>query len=240
VVFSAHGVSPAVRADAEARGLDVIDAMCPLVGKVHAEARRFAAEGNTIFLVGHDGQEEVEGTMGEAPDAIRLVEDLDGAEYVHAPDPDRVAYVTQTTLAVDETETIVNALRRRFPNLRGPSSADICYATTNRQHAVRDIAGECDALLVVGSRTSSNSRRLVEVAEREGTRAYLLDDETGLDCAWLGGARTVGITAGASAPEHLVQSLVAALTTLGTVEVEERTTTTESLHFRLPKEIAPS
>jgi 4-hydroxy-3-methylbut-2-enyl diphosphate reductase len=240
VVFSAHGVSPAVRADAEGRGLDVIDAMCPLVGKVHAEARRFAAEGNTIFLVGHDGHEEVEGTMGEAPDAIRLVEDLDGAEYVHAPDPDRVAYVTQTTLAVDETETIVNALRRRFPNLRGPSSADICYATTNRQHAVRDIAGECDALLVVGSRTSSNSRRLVEVAEREGTRAYLLDDETGLDCAWLGGARTVGITAGASAPEHLVQSLVAALTTLGTVEVEERTTTTESLHFRLPKEIAAS
>lgn len=240
VVFSAHGVSPAVRRDAEERGLDVIDAMCPLVGKVHAEARRFAAEGDTIFLIGHDGHEEVEGTMGEAPAVMTLVEDLEDAEYVHAPDPSRVAFVTQTTLAVDETETIVKALRRRFPNLRGPSSADICYATTNRQHAVRDIAAECDVVLVVGSRTSSNSRRLVEVVEREGTSAHLLDDETGLDAAWLRGARTVGITAGASAPERIVQSLVAALRTLGTVEVEERTTTTESLHFRLPKEIAAS
>jgi 4-hydroxy-3-methylbut-2-enyl diphosphate reductase len=238
VVFSAHGVSPAVRRDADERGLDVIDAMCPLVGKVHAEARRFAAEGRTIFLIGHDGHEEVEGTMGEAPEAMTLIEDLDDAEYADPPDPDRVAYLTQTTLAVDETATIVNTLRRRYPNLRGPSSADICYATANRQQAVREIAAECDVVLVVGSATSSNSRRLVEVVEREGTPAFLLDDETGLDTAWLHGARTVGITAGASAPERIVQNLVGVLGTLGTVEVEERTTTTESLHFRLPKEIA--
>jgi len=238
VVFSAHGVSPAVRTDAEERGLDVIDAMCPLVGKVHAEARRFASEGRTIFLIGHDGHEEVEGTVGEAPEAMTLIEDLDDAEYVAAPDPDRVAYLTQTTLAVDETASIVNTLRRRFPNLRGPSSADICYATANRQQAVREIAADCDVVLVVGSATSSNSRRLVEVAEREGARAFLLDDETGLDTAWLRGTRTVGITAGASAPERIVQKLVSALSSLGTVEVEERTTTTESLHFRLPKEIA--
>jgi 4-hydroxy-3-methylbut-2-enyl diphosphate reductase len=240
VVFSAHGVSPAVRTDAVERGLDVIDAMCPLVGKVHAEARRFAAEGRTIFLIGHDGHEEVEGTMGEAPDAMTLVEDLHDAEYVAAADPDRVAYLTQTTLAVDETETIVNALRRRYPNLHGPSSADICYATANRQQAVREIAADCDVVLVAGSRTSSNSRRLVEVVEREGTRAYLVDDETGVDAAWLGGAATVGLTAGASAPERIVRQLVAALATLGTVEVDERTTTTESLQFRLPKEIAAS
>jgi 4-hydroxy-3-methylbut-2-enyl diphosphate reductase len=238
VVFSAHGVSPAVRRDAEARGLDVIDAMCPLVGKVHAEARRFAADGRTIFFIGHAGHEEVEGTMGEAEDSIQLVESLADAEYAHAPDPERVAYLTQTTLAVEETAAIVNTLRRRFPSLRGPRSDDICYATSNRQHAVRRIARECDLVLVAGSATSSNSKRLVEVVEREGTPAYLVDDETHVDAAWLAGASTVGLTAGASAPEHVVQRLVATLGALGSVHVDERTTTTEDLHFRLPKEIA--
>jgi 4-hydroxy-3-methylbut-2-enyl diphosphate reductase len=238
VVFSAHGVSPAVRADARERGLDVIDAMCPLVGKVHAEARRFAADGSTIFLIGHEGHEEVEGTMGEAEASIQLVQDLVDAEYVVADDPERVAYLTQTTLAVDETAAIVNVLRRRFPALRGPRSDDICYATSNRQQAVRTIAHECDLVLVAGSQTSSNSKRLVEVVEREGTRAYLVDDETEVDAAWLDGATTIGITAGASAPEHVVDRLVTALGALGSVVVDERTTTTEDLQFRLPKEIA--
>jgi 4-hydroxy-3-methylbut-2-enyl diphosphate reductase len=176
--------------------------------------------------------------MGEAPEAMTLVESLDDAEYVAAADPDRVAYLTQTTLAVDETATIVNALRRRYPQLRGPSSDDICYATANRQQAVREIASECDVVLVAGSRTSSNSRRLVEVVEREGTQAHLVDDESGVDAAWLRGARTVGVTAGASAPEAIVGRLVTALSGLGSVSVDERTTTTEHLHFRLPKEIA--
>jgi len=238
VVFSAHGVSPAVRRDAERRRLDVIDAMCPLVGKVHAEARRFAADGSTIFFIGHEGHEEVEGTMGEAEGSMELVQDLVDAEHVLPPDPERVAYLTQTTLAVEETSAIVNALRRRFPALRGPRSDDICYATSNRQHAARTIARECDLVLVAGSATSSNSKRLVEVVEREGTPAYLVDDETHVDAAWLAGASTIGLTAGASAPEHVVQRLVTSLGALGTVEVDERTTTTEDLHFRLPKEIA--
>jgi len=237
VVFSAHGVSPAVRAAAAERGLDVIDATCPLVSKVHAEARRFAAEGKTIFLIGHEGHEEVEGTQGEAPDAIRLVEDIAAAERVQAADPDRVAYLTQTTLAVDETDEIVGRLRERFPALRGPASEDICYATSNRQNAVRAVAREADVVLVAGSETSSNSKRLVEVARREGTRAYLVDDETDVDVAWLAGAATIGITAGASAPERIVHGLVKALASLGPVDVEERTQTVESLRFRLPKEL---
>jgi len=237
VVFSAHGVSPAVRAAAAERGLDVIDATCPLVSKVHAEARRFAAEGKTIFLIGHEGHEEVEGTQGEAPDAIRLVEDIAAAERVQAADPDRVAYLTQTTLAVDETDEIVGRLRERFPALRGPASEDICYATSNRQNAVRAVAREADVVLVAGSETSSNSKRLVEVARREGTRAYLVDDETDVDVAWLAGAATIGITAGSSAPERIVHGLVKALASLGPVDVEERTQTVESLRFRLPKEL---
>ena len=237
VVFSAHGVSPAVRTDAAERGLDVIDATCPLVSKVHAEARRFAAEGRTIFLIGHAGHEEVEGTRGEAAEAIRLVEDLAAAARADASDPDRVAYLTQTTLAADETEEIVDSLRERFPALRGPASEDICYATSNRQNAVRAVAREADVVLVAGSATSSNSKRLVEVARREGTKAYLVDDETDVDVAWLAGAATVAITAGASAPERIVQNLVAALASLGPVGVEERTQTVESLRFRLPKEL---
>jgi 4-hydroxy-3-methylbut-2-en-1-yl diphosphate reductase len=237
VVFSAHGVSPAVRAAAAERRLDVVDATCPLVAKVHAEARRFAAEGRTIFLVGHDGHEEVEGTLGEAPEAMVLVEDADRALAADAADPERVAFLTQTTLAVDETEEIVDVLRRRYPALKGPASDDICYATANRQQAVRAVARESDVVLVAGSRTSSNSLRLVEVAQREGARAYLVDDETEVDVAWLHGAGTIGITAGASAPEAIVARLVSALASLGRVEVEERSTTTETMQFRLPREV---
>jgi 4-hydroxy-3-methylbut-2-enyl diphosphate reductase len=237
VVFSAHGVSPAVRSDAAGRALDVIDATCPLVSKVHAEARRFADEGRTIFLIGHAGHEEVEGTTGEAPGSIRLVEDADDAARVAVDDPDRVAFLTQTTLAVDETDEIVDVLRSRFPALKGPGSDDICYATANRQQAVREVARDADVVLVAGSVTSSNSKRLVEVAEREGARAYLVDDETDVDLAWLRGVSTVGITAGASAPERIVTRLVGALASLGPVEVEERTTTTEDVQFRLPKEL---
>jgi 4-hydroxy-3-methylbut-2-enyl diphosphate reductase len=238
VVFSAHGVSPAVRSEAARRRHDVIDATCPLVSKVHAEARRFAAEGRTVFLIGHAGHEEVEGTRGEAADSIRLVEDVAAAGRVSARDPGRVAYLTQTTLAVDETDEIVARLRERFPALRGPASEDICYATSNRQNAVRAVARECDVVLVAGSETSSNSKRLVEVARREGARAYLVDDETEVDVAWLAGAATVGITAGASAPERIVHRLVGALAALGPVDVEERTQTVESLRFRLPRDIA--
>jgi len=236
-VFSAHGVSPAVRAEAAERGLDVIDATCPLVSKVHAEARRFAAAGNTVFLIGHSGHEEIEGTYGEAPDATVLVENVADAARVAAPDPERVTFLTQTTLAVDETEEIIDTLRGRFPALRGPSSDDICYATTNRQKAVREVARESDVVLVVGSRTSSNSLRLVEVAEREGARAYLVDDETDVDLAWIADAGTIGVSAGASAPEELVHSLVASLAALGGADVEQTTTATESLRFKLPQEV---
>ncbi len=237
VVFSAHGVSPAVRDAARSAQLDVIDATCPLVSKVHAEARHFAADGRTIFLVGHAGHEEVEGTQGEAPDAIRVVEDVEDAELVDAPDPTRVSFLTQTTLAVDETDEVVAALRKRFPQLRGPKTDDICYATTNRQQSVRVVAREADVVLVVGSKTSSNSLRLVEVARREDTRAYLVDDERDVDVAWLRGAGTIGLTAGASAPQQLVDRLVESLRGLGRVEVEERMTTSESVQFKLPREV---
>jgi 4-hydroxy-3-methylbut-2-en-1-yl diphosphate reductase len=236
-VFSAHGVSPAVRQEAAARGLDVIDATCPLVSKVHAEARRFAAAGNTVFLIGHSGHEEIEGTHGEAPDATVLVEDIHDAARVEAPEPDKVTFLTQTTLAVDETAEIIETLKERYPALRGPSSDDICYATTNRQKAVREVARESDVVLVVGSRTSSNSLRLVEVAEREGTKAHLVDDETDVDLAWIANAGTIGLSAGASAPEGLVHRLIASLAALGGAEVEQTTTATESLRFKLPQEV---
>jgi 4-hydroxy-3-methylbut-2-enyl diphosphate reductase len=237
VVFSAHGVSPAVRSTAKERQLDVIDATCPLVSKVHAEARHFAADGDTIFLVGHVGHEEVEGTQGEALGAIRVVQDAREAALVDAPDPARVSFLTQTTLAVDETNEVVEVLRKRFPQLRGPKTDDICYATTNRQQSVRAVAEQADVVLVVGSKTSSNSLRLVEVAQREGASAYLVDDEGDVDVAWLRDASAIGLTAGASAPDELVDRLVAALAALGPVRVEERTTTTESVQFRLPREV---
>jgi 4-hydroxy-3-methylbut-2-en-1-yl diphosphate reductase len=234
LVFSAHGVSPAVRAAAAERELDVIDATCPLVNKVHAEARRFARDGFTIVLVGHEGHEEVDGTLGEAPDCVRVVADVGDVATLEVEDPDRVAYLTQTTLAVDETDEVVAALRARFPRLAGPNSSDICYATQNRQDAVKVLAASSDVILVVGSANSSNSRRLVEVAERHGARAHLIDDERAIDPAWLAGARTVGLTAGASAPEALVQRVLAALRSLGDTRVVERPTTRETVRFKLP------
>jgi len=234
VVFSAHGVSPQVKATAAARGLDVIDATCPLVNKVHAEARNFARAGKTIVLVGHHGHEEVEGTMGEAPGSIVLVERVEDVAALDIPDPENVAFLTQTTLAVDDTLLVVDALRERFPALEGPRSDDICYATQNRQQALKAVARVSDFVLVVGSENSSNSVRLVEVAEKEGTPARLIDDHTALDPAWLAGKRTIGLTAGASAPERLVQKVVDELAGLGPVTVEDRTVAQESIQFNLP------
>ncbi|MFD2395945.1 4-hydroxy-3-methylbut-2-enyl diphosphate reductase [Prauserella oleivorans] len=237
VVFSAHGVSPAVREDASRRGLDVVDATCPLVSKVHREARRFARDGHTVFLIGHAGHEEVEGTLGEAPERTILVERAEDVATLDVADPERVSYLMQTTLALDEAEGIVAALRERFPALKGPGSDDICYATTNRQDAVRAVARESDVVLVAGSANSSNSRRLVEVAQREGARAYLVDNVTEIDLDWLAGARTVGLSAGASAPTVLVDEIVDALSGLGNLDVTERTTATETVNFSLPKEV---
>ncbi|WP_190812577.1 4-hydroxy-3-methylbut-2-enyl diphosphate reductase [Saccharopolyspora pogona] len=231
VVFSAHGVSPAVREEAQRRGLTVIDATCPLVAKVHAEARRFAGRGDTLVLIGHSGHEEVEGTLGEAPDQTVLVESVEDVGEIEVPDPRRVSYLTQTTLAVDETADIVAALRRRFPAVRGPSSKDICYASTNRQDALSAIAGECDLVLVIGSANSSNSKRLVELARRQGTAAHLIDDVTDIQPAWLTGAETIGFTAGASAPPGLVEDVIDHLEPATVIEHE---TTREEIRFGLP------
>jgi 4-hydroxy-3-methylbut-2-enyl diphosphate reductase len=240
VVFSAHGVSPAVRAEAGRRGLATIDATCPLVAKVHAEARRFVSDGYLVVLIGHAGHEEVEGTLGEAPGAMTLVQSVADVAALDPADPGKVAYLMQTTLAADEAGEIVDALRERFPGARGPGSDDICYATTNRQLAVRAIAAESDVVLVAGSANSSNSRRLVETAERAGTPAYLIDNTGDIELGWLTGASTVGITAGASAPPEAVSQIVAALGGLGHVEVGERVLTTESIRFSLPKEVRPA
>ena len=240
VVFSAHGISPAVREAADHRRLRVIDATCPLVAKVHAEAKRFAKGGRTIFLIGHAGHEEIEGTTGEAPEAIRLIGDGAGRDRVadvEVEDPTKVAYLTQTTLAVDEVEETVELLRERFPMLEGPGSDDICYATQNRQDAVKAIAHECDLLLVIGSDNSSNSKRLVEVARREGCRGELIDDESDVELGWLDDVGTVGLTAGASAPEAMVEQVIGALGGLGDVEVTERRVIDESLRFTLPSEL---
>jgi 4-hydroxy-3-methylbut-2-en-1-yl diphosphate reductase len=237
VVFSAHGVSPAVRAAAASRGLDTIDATCPLVAKVHAEARRFAAEGYLVVLIGHAGHEEVDGTLGEAPGSMVLVQSVAEVSALRPPDPAKVAYLMQTTLSADEASGIVDALLERFPAARGPGSDDICYATTNRQLAVRAIAAESDLVLVAGSANSSNSRRLVETAERAGTRAYLIDHPSDIELGWLAGAATIGLTAGASAPPAMVSQIVAALRGLGPVELSERVIATESIRFGLPKEV---
>jgi 4-hydroxy-3-methylbut-2-enyl diphosphate reductase len=237
VVFSAHGVSPQVRAEATHRGLDVIDATCPLVAKVHAEARRFAGRGDTVVLIGHAGHEEVEGTLGEAPENTRLVGTVADVERLNVPDPEKVSYVTQTTLAVDEAADVVAALRERFPKLVGPSSDDICYATTNRQDAVRAVITDADLLLVVGSTNSSNSMRLVEIAERAGVAAYLVDDASRIDPSWLAGRQVVALTAGASAPQDLVDEVITTLSGLGRVQVSERWVATETLSFTLPKEV---
>ena len=237
IVFSAHGVSPEVRLTARAKSLQVIDATCPLVTKVHAEAVRFASRGCTILLVGHADHDEVVGTVGEAPDQIVLVQSRDEAETVDVPDPANVAVITQTTLSLDETRDILDVIRRRFPAARFPSSADICYATQNRQRAVKDIAARADLVLVVGSENSSNSMRLVEVARTLGAEAHLIDDVSQIDSRWLSGARVVGITAGASAPETLVQEVVGYLRMRGSDEVETVEVVREDVRFHLPPQL---
>jgi 4-hydroxy-3-methylbut-2-en-1-yl diphosphate reductase len=236
-VFSAHGVAPAVYENARALRLQTIDATCPLVTKVHVEARRFAAAGYTIVLVGHDGHDEVEGTMGEAPDQIVLVQSEQDVDALELPDEEHVAYITQTTLSVDETRGIVERLRDRFPAIVGPRTDDICYATTNRQAAVRKLAHECDLVLVIGSRNSSNSVRLVEVANDLGTRAHLIDNASELEESWLEGVHTVGISSGASAPESLVQELVERFRERGVSDFSEVEVTREDVRFMLPKTI---
>jgi 4-hydroxy-3-methylbut-2-enyl diphosphate reductase len=237
LVLSAHGVAPAVHERAARRRLRTVDATCPLVSKVHAEARRYAAEGYTILLVGHEGHEEVEGTLGEAPEATVLVQTVDDAEQVRIPDPARVAYVTQTTLSVDETAEIVATLRRRFPEIEGPRAGDICYATTNRQRAVKELAVEIDLLLVIGSQNSSNSKRLVETGRAAGVEAHLIEDEAAIDERWLEGAETVGLTSGASAPEHLVRRVCDWFRARGVEEIVSPGAVFEDVFFRLPVEI---
>jgi 4-hydroxy-3-methylbut-2-enyl diphosphate reductase len=236
-VFSAHGVSPAVHAEAERRSLRTIDATCPLVTKVHREAVKFAAEGYTIILIGHAGHEEVEGTMGEAPDHIVLVETEEDVDALQVPDPEKIAYISQTTLSVDETLAIINRLREKFPHITGPRTDDICYATTNRQAAVKQMAPLCDLVLVIGSRNSSNSNRLVEVAREHGAASHLIDNETQVDETWLEGVETVGITSGASAPEELVRRLVDYFRERGVDDVSEFEVVHEDVRFMLPKTI---
>jgi 4-hydroxy-3-methylbut-2-en-1-yl diphosphate reductase len=237
VVFSAHGVAPSVTANASRRRLQTIDATCPLVTKVHVEAKKFAAEGYTIVLVGHAGHEEVEGTMGEAPDRIVLIEGVEDVDRLEVDDPDRIAYISQTTLSVDETRAIINRLRERFPAIIGPRTDDICYATTNRQAAVKELARECDLVLVIGSRNSSNSNRLVEVAREQGCASHLIDHLEQVREEWLADKRVVGITSGASAPEQLVQRLVEFFRARGTSDVRELEVVKEDVRFMLPKAI---
>ncbi|HTU77535.1 MAG TPA: 4-hydroxy-3-methylbut-2-enyl diphosphate reductase [Solirubrobacteraceae bacterium] len=236
-VFSAHGIAPSVRQGAAERGLQTIDATCPLVTKVHREAVRFAREGYTIVLVGHDGHEEVEGTMGEAPSQIVLVESEQDVDTLEVPDRERIAYITQTTLAVGETSAIVARLRERFPAIVGPRTDDICYATTNRQAAVRQMAGSCQLMLVIGSRNSSNSLRLVEVARDCGTEAHLIDSAREIDERWLDDVRVVGISSGASAPEELVSELVDFFRARGVSDISEFDVIREDVRFMLPKPI---
>ena len=237
VVLSAHGVAPDVYRRCEERNLKVVDAVCPLVSKVHAEARRYAGRGLKIALVGHAGHVEVEGTMGEAPEAMVLVETPEDVESLELEDGEQIAYLTQTTLSLDDTAEVVDALRARFPDLVGPPSADICYATQNRQDAVKKICEEATVVLVVGSRTSSNANRLVEVARSCGAEAHLIDDEADLDPDWLEGHETAGLTAGASSPDLLVDRVVERLAELGFGEREEVEITREDVFFRLPAEL---
>jgi 4-hydroxy-3-methylbut-2-enyl diphosphate reductase len=236
-VFSAHGVSPAVHAEADRRGLDTIDATCPLVTKVHREAVKFAEQGYTIVLIGHDGHEEVEGTMGEAPDHIVLVETEEDVDNLVLENPDKVAYISQTTLSVDETRAIINRLRERFPQITGPRTDDICYATTNRQAAVKQMATECDLVLVIGSQNSSNSQRLVQVARELGADSYLIDHAGQVRDEWVEGKRVVGISSGASAPDELVEALVDWFRDRGVTDVSELEVVREDVRFMLPKKI---
>ena len=236
-IFSAHGVSPQVHEEAQVRQLRVIDATCPLVTKVHVEAKRFAREGYTILLIGHEGHDEVVGTMGEAPEAIGLVQTVEEARTITVRDPDRVAIITQTTLSVDDTKAIVEVLKERFPTLVAPSKDDICYATQNRQNAVKTMTEDAEVILVIGARNSSNSIRLTEVAEDAGRRAYLINDAREIDPRWFTEVSCVGVTSGASAPEHLVREVVEALQRLGATEVEERELIREDVNFGLPIEL---
>lgn len=236
-VFSAHGVAPSVHAEAAERKLQTIDATCPLVTKVHREAVKFAEDGYTIILIGHDGHEEVEGTMGEAPDSIILVETLDDVDSLEVDDPEKLAFISQTTLSVDETSIIIDRLRERFPSIISPRTDDICYATTNRQAAVKQLAPLCELVLVIGSSNSSNSNRLVEVAREHGARSHLIDNESQVEEQWLEGVETLGITSGASAPEELVQRLVDLFREQGTSDVEEFEVVEEDVRFMLPKTI---
>jgi 4-hydroxy-3-methylbut-2-enyl diphosphate reductase len=237
VVLSAHGVAPNVYREAASRGLGSIDATCPLVTKVHNEARKFARDGYDIVLIGHEGHEEVVGTMGEAPNSITLIGTPEEAEKLELERPDRVAYLSQTTLSVDETNEVIDVLRRRFPSIQGPPREDICYATQNRQQAVKALATRSDVVLVIGSDNSSNSNRLAEVAQSCGARSYLIDDETEIRSEWLDDANVVGITSGASAPEWLVDRVIGYFRDRGVSDVETVTVIEENVHFALPKEL---
>jgi 4-hydroxy-3-methylbut-2-enyl diphosphate reductase len=236
-IFSAHGVAPSVRREAKERKLEVIDATCPLVTKVHLEAVKFAREGSSIVLIGHKDHDEVIGTLGEVPDCSFLVETVDDVDRLELPDPTRVRYLTQTTLSLDETREIVARLKERFPLVQGPPAQDICYATENRQMAVKAMAEVCDLLLVVGSQNSSNSKRLVEVGDNHGVRSHLVNDRTDVNPAWLDGIRNVAVTAGASAPEHLVQDLIEFLREYGYRDLEEIEMVDEDVRFSLPAEL---
>ena len=239
VVFSAHGVSLAVRADAQARGLRIFDATCPLVTKVHMEVMRMHEQGREIVMIGHAGHPEVEGTMGQVGGRIHLVQSVDDVAALSVGSPDSLAYVTQTTLSVDDAGDIVAALKRRFPTIAGPKKDDICYATQNRQDAVKVLAPQVDVVIVVGSPNSSNSNRLREVAANRGARAYMVDTAAELDARWIAGARRIGVTAGASAPELLVEQVIARLRELGAKNVSELSGTEERVVFALPKSLAP-
>src|ERR1700719_944269 len=237
VIFSAHGVSPAVRAEARERNLQVIDATCPLVTKVHLEAVKFARQNHTIVLIGHKDHDEVIGTLGEAPESTILVSTVEDVDRLEVKDPERVSFITQTTLSLDEAEDIVDRLRQRFPKIKGPAAQDICYATENRQLAVKAVVPLCQLLLVVGSQNSSNSRRLVEVCQKIGVPAYLIDDLGEVQSEWLGGVETVAVTAGASAPENLVEGLIRSLQGRGYTELEEMEIKEEDVRFNLPTEL---
>lgn len=236
-VFSAHGVSGAVEQEARTRSLPVIDATCPLVTKVHKEGRNHARKGREVILIGHAGHPEVEGTQGQIPGGVHLVSSSADVANVQVRDPENVAYVTQTTLSVDDTRDIIEALQARFPKIVGPDVKDICYATQNRQQAVRELAGQVDMLLVVGAQNSSNSNRLREIGTEIGIPSYLIDDASGLDPAWLQGVATVGVTAGASAPEELVRELIARLGEFGQVQVENLAGAVENMQFKLPRKL---
>ncbi|WP_342238933.1 4-hydroxy-3-methylbut-2-enyl diphosphate reductase [Inquilinus sp. OTU3971] len=236
-IFSAHGVSRSVEADAEQRGLQVIDATCPLVSKVHIEGRKYAAQDRTVILIGHAGHAEVEGTTGQIPGGVTLISTVEEVATLEIPDPERVSYITQTTLSVDDTKAVIDALTAKFPAIVGPDTKDICYATQNRQRAVRELAQVADVLLVVGARNSSNSNRLREIGAELGVPSYLIDDASALDPAWLVGKQAVGITAGASAPDSLVQELVETLRRYGEVEVSTLQGVDENIRFRLPSQL---